>query len=352
MPCALVTGGAGFIGSHLVARLLREGYHVRVVDNLSTGTERNLRAAVAEGGSGDRLVFQRFDLALDDGLSDICRGVDVVFHLAALADIVPSIQRPLDYHRANVDGTAGLLEAVRAAGATPRFVYAASSSCYGLPEELPTPETAAIRPEYPYALTKYVAETYVLHWSKVFGLPAVSLRFFNVYGPRARTGGTYGAVFGVFLAQKRASKPLTVVGDGTQTRDFVYVTDVVDACLKAAESDLSGEILNVGADNPVSVNRLCELIGGPTVHLPKRPGEPDCTWADTTRIRRLLGWSPAISFEEGTARMLEVIDDWRDAPVWTPETISTATADWFRYLGVPTTPKTSAGKHEPVTPHA
>jgi UDP-glucose 4-epimerase len=224
------------------------------------------------------------------------------------------------------------LEAVRAAGGRAKVIYAASSSCYGIPDVFPTPETAEIRPQYPYALTKYVAEQYVLHWSEVYGLPAVCLRFFNVYGPRARSNGTYGAVFGVFLAQKLAGEPLTVVGDGTQRRDFVYVTDVTEACVRAAEADLSGEVLNVGAGDPQSVNRLCELIGGPKVYVPKRPGEPDCTWADISRIRRLLDWAPTVPFEEGVARMLETIQSWWEAPVWTPETIADATRDWFAHL--------------------
>lgn len=344
MPRAVVTGAAGFIGSHLVTRLLKAGYEVWMIDNLSTGREENIAAALAEGPGDAKTKFFRIDLAdggqlenrSKDGLSSICDGADYVFHLAALADIVPSIQDPQKYHRSNVDGTVQLLEAVRSTGGNTKVIYAASSSCYGIPDKVPTPETAQIRPQYPYALTKYVAEEYVFHWSRVYGIPAVSLRFFNVYGPRARTSGAYGAVFGVFLAQRLAGKPMTVVGDGSQTRDFVYVTDVAEACLRAAESDISGEVLNVGAGDPKSIRYLCELIGGPKVHLPKRPGEPDCTWADIGKIHRLLDWAPAVSFEEGTMRMLEAIDAWREAPVWTPETIKTATADWFKHLEKPT----------------
>ncbi|MBU0716876.1 MAG: NAD-dependent epimerase/dehydratase family protein, partial [Planctomycetes bacterium] len=279
--------------------------------------------------------FFEADLAESAELHAICEGAQYVFHLAALADIVPSITEPLAYHRSNVEGTVRLLEAIRAAGGKAKVVYAASSSCYGIPDELPTPETADIRPQYPYALTKHIAEQYVHHWGQVYGLPVVSLRFFNVYGPRARTAGTYGAVFGVFLAQKLAGEALTVVGDGRQTRDFVYVTDVAEACVRAAKSDLSGEVLNVGAGNPQSINRLCELIGGATVHLPKRPGEPDCTRADINKIRRLLDWSPTVSFEEGVSRMLETIESWREAPVWTPHSIAEATRDWFAHLQEP-----------------
>jgi UDP-glucose 4-epimerase len=186
---------------------------------------------------------------------------------------------------------------------------------------------------YPYALTKYVAEQYVLHWAKVYQLPTVSLRLFNVFGPRSRTTGSYGAVFGVFLAQKLAGKPLTVVGDGTQSRDFTYVSDVVDAFVTAADSDVCGEIFNVGSGDTYSINTLVRLLDGPVVHVPKRPGEPDCTFADITRISTRLGWSPRVSFEEGVRGVLERIGDWSDAPVWDERSIGEATRDWFKYLG-------------------
>ncbi|MCI0528151.1 MAG: SDR family NAD(P)-dependent oxidoreductase, partial [Nitrospira sp.] len=231
----LVTGGAGFIGSHLVERLLTDGHRVVVLDNFSTSGRENLNHIK----DNPRLAVHQVDVTNSAEIQKFFVGIDWVFHLAALADIVPSIQQPLAYHRANVDGTVSVLEVARSTKVR-RFVYAASSSCYGIPDEFPTPETAPIRPMYPYALTKYVGEQYVLHWNKVYKLPCVSLRFFNVYGPRARTSGTYGAVFGVFLAQKLAGKPFTVVGDGTQTRDFTFVTDVADALVQAAESDLQG----------------------------------------------------------------------------------------------------------------
>ncbi len=324
----LVTGGAGFIGSHLVERLLREGCEVTVLDNLSTGRKENLSFLPKDSS----LELKVVDIADPAAISPFFSGVEQVFHLAALADIVPSIQNPLAYHHSNVDGTISVLEASRRAGVK-RFIYAASSSCYGIPDTYPTPETAPARPQYPYALTKYIGEQYVIHWGQLYGLPVVSLRFFNVYGPRSRTSGTYGAVFGVFLSQKLHDKPFTVVGDGNQTRDFTFVTDVADACLTAAHSDLTGEILNVGSGRPVSVNRLVELLQGEAVHIPKRPGEPDCTHADTTRIRKLLNWEAEVTVEEGVKTLLENIDYWRQAPVWTPESISRATRDWFKYLG-------------------
>jgi UDP-glucose 4-epimerase len=324
---AVVTGGLGFIGSHLVERLLAEGGEVVVIDNQSTGRRSNLKGVE----SNPRLKVVLADVAEPESYRDAFAGAKALFHVAALADIVPSIQRPMDYYRANVTGTAAVLETARHAGVR-RVVYIASSSCYGIPDVSPTPESAAIKPEYPYALTKNLGEQIALHWGKLYGLGVVCPRLFNVYGPRARTTGTYGAVFGVFLAQKLAGKPLTIVGDGTQTRDFTYVTDVVEALVRAARSELSGQVFNVGSGGTYSVNRLAELIGGPKVNIPKRPGEPECTFADISRIKSLLGWSPSVSFEEGVRRIMERIDDWRDAPVWTPDSIAVATRDWFKYL--------------------
>lgn len=324
----LVTGGAGFIGSHLVDRLLADGHDVTILDNFSTGRRDNL----AQHQENQRLRILEVDVSELDPSSGYFEGVDWVFHLAALADIVPSIVRPWDYHRSNVDGTFKVLECSRAAGAR-RFLYAASGSCYGIPEIYPTPETAPVRPAYPYALTKNIGEQYVLHWSKIYRMPALSLRLFNVFGPRSRTSGTYGAVFGVFLAQKLAGKPFTVVGDGRQTRDFTFVSDVVDAFITAAQSDVAGEIFNVGSGQTYSVNYLTQLLQGPVTHIPKRPGEPDCTFADISKIQNALGWKPGVSFEEGVAVVLKHIDYWKEAPVWAPETIGQATRDWFKYLG-------------------
>ena len=325
---AVVTGAAGFIGSHLTDRLLAEGLAVEAVDNLATGRLANLERARAHAA----FRFHQLDIGDRSALATVFVGADVVFHLAGLADIVPSIERPDDYYRANVDGTLNVMQAARAAN-VPRVVYAASSSCYGIPDAFPTPESAPIRPQYPYALTKYLGECIVMHWGQVYGVATSSLRLFNVYGPRSRTSGTYGAVFGVFLAQKLAGKPFTVVGDGTQTRDFTFVTDVADAFYRTALAPLGGEILNVGSGNTYSIARLVELLGGPVTFIPKRPGEPDRTFADVAKIARLLNWSAAITFERGVAAMLESIANWADAPVWEPAAIERATSDWFKYLG-------------------
>lgn len=328
MPKSVVTGGAGFIGSHVVDSLLAEGHDVAVIDNLSTGRLENL------GHCLNQVEFIESDISETGPWVAVLNDADYVIHLAALADIVPSIQSPSSYFKANVEGTLRVLEAARSAGAA-RFIYAASSSCYGIPDVYPTPESADVRPEYPYALTKLVGEQLVLHWAKVYGLPALSLRFFNVFGTRSRTSGTYGAVFGVFLAQKLAGAPLTIVGDGKQTRDFTYVTDVAAAVIAAINSKVSGIPLNVGSGRTTSVNRIAELLGGETVNIPRRPGEPDCTFADVTAIRRKLGWTPKISIEEGVALVLKNIEYWRNAPVWSPDQIKEATADWFKYLGQP-----------------
>jgi UDP-glucose 4-epimerase len=278
----------------------------------------------------ERLVIEEVDIARDQPL-EVPPDIDWVFHLAALADIVPSIQEPEKYFRANVLGTFNLLQALRERPIK-KLVYAASSSCYGIPDTYPTAETAPNHPQYPYALTKQSAEDLVLHWGQVFGLPVISLRLFNVYGPRSRTSGTYGAVFGVFLAQKLANQPFTVVGDGTQTRDFTYVTDVAEAFLAAAESSVKQEVINVGSGNPRSVNDIVKLLSGSVTYIPKRPGEPDCTMAEVTKVRTLLKWQARTSLEDGVARLLKEIDYWRDAPVWTPDSISQATKDWFKYL--------------------
>lgn len=327
MAKSVVTGGCGFIGSHMVDLLLSEGHEVVAIDDLSSGRLENL--AHHKGSPGLRVVHA--DVAEVAAILPAFAGARWVFHFAARGDIVPSIERPRDYLHANVMGTLGALEAARAAGVE-RFVYSASSSCYGIPDLYPTPETAAIRTEYPYALSKHLGEQMALHWGKVYRLPVVSLRYFNVYGPRSRTSGAYGAVFGVFLAQKLAGHPFTVVGDGTQARDFVYVTDVARANLLAARGDCLQEAFNVGAGAPQSVNQLVELLGGDVVHVPRRPGEPDRTHADITKIRQALGWRPTVPFEAGVRAMLDAIDGWRGAPLWTVQKIDEATRSWFRYL--------------------
>jgi UDP-glucose 4-epimerase len=325
-PLAIVTGGAGFIGSHMVDLLVERGFRVDVVDNLLGGRRENI---ADHDGDVVRLIEQ--DIRTLDADQNPFDGARYVFHFAGIGDIVPSIERPGEYVSVNVGGTVAVLECARRAGVE-RFVYAASSSCYGL-ASVPTDEQHPIQPEYPYALSKYMGEETVFHWGRVYKLPVNSIRIFNAYGTRARTTGAYGAVFGVFLRQKLAEQPFTVVGDGTQRRDFVYASDVARAFLLAAETQITGEAFNLGGGDPQSVNRIVELLGGKVVHVPKRPGEPDVTWADIGYARSVLGWEPEVSFEDGIGRMLAQIEYWRDAPLWNPSRIAQATETWFKYLG-------------------
>lgn len=326
-PVAIVTGGAGFIGSHAVDLLVSKGYRVRAIDNLVGGRIENLEQHAnnpdVELIERDIRSFQSDDTAFNDAR--------IVIHYAGIGDIVPSIERPIEYMSVNVQGTVQMLECARRAGVA-RFVYAASSSCYGL-ADTPTREDHPIQPKYPYALSKYQGEQAAFHWHDVYGLPVNSIRIFNAYGTRSRTSGAYGAVFGVFLRQKLAGKPFTVVGDGTQTRDFLYVTDVARAFLAAATTDRVREVWNLGAGRPQSVNQLVELLGGDVVYIPKRPGEPDVTWADIAKITTELGWVPEVSFEQGVENILANIEYWANAPLWDPDSIADATQSWFAHMG-------------------
>lgn len=326
-PIAVVTGGAGFIGSHMVDLLLNEGFKVRVIDNLVGGRVENLEH---HKGNGD-LSFEQIDIRQIEPTSGLFKDAKYVYHFAGIGDIVPSIERPTEYMDVNVQGTVIVLEAARE-NKIEKLVYASSSSCYGLAEQVPTSEAAPINTEYPYALSKYLGEQAVFHWHRCYKLPVNAVCIFNAYGLRSKTSGAYGAVFGVFLRQKIAGKPFTVVGDGTQKRDFVYVSDVANAFYLASTTDICGERFNLGAGDPQPVNRLVELLGGEVVYIPKRPGEPEATHANITKITEQLGWKQKISFEEGVGLMLDNIDYWKNAPLWDQESIDKATKTWFKYL--------------------
>ena len=324
----LVTGCAGFIGSHLTETLLNQGFKVYGIDNLSNGKLSN----ISSFNKNTNFIFLEYDINEVDKFEKVLDEVDVIYHLAALADIVPSIQNPESYFNSNVNGTFNLIRNCENKKVK-KIIYAASSSCYGIPDKYPTSENSPILPQYPYALTKRLGEEIIFHFGNLYKIPVVSLRLFNVYGPRARTSGTYGAVFGVFLAQKLAKKPFTIVGDGEQTRDFTFVDDVVNAFIEMLDTNIKNEIFNVGSGKTYSVNTLINLLGSnKIVNIPKRPGEPDCTFADISKILKKTKWKPKISFETGVKKLLESIHEFKDAPVWDVKSIENETKDWFKYL--------------------
>ena len=321
----VVTGGAGFIGSNLVELLLKKKWKVVVIDNLSTGNLDNIK------NFKSKIKFIKSDISKIGRWSNSFRNVDIVFHLAALADIVPSIQKPTNYFKSNVTGTFNIVNVCKKYKVK-KLLYSASSSCYGIPSKFPTNEKELINTQYPYALTKRLGEEIVLHWGKVYNLDVTSLRLFNVYGPKSRTSGTYGAVFGVFLAQKLNNKPYTVVGNGKQTRDFTYVSDVVNAFYMASKKNTNSKVFNVGSGKTISINKIVEILGGKKIYIPKRPGEPDCTFADIRLIKKELKWSPKINIETGIKLLINEINYWKKAPIWTKSKINKATKDWFKYL--------------------
>ena len=326
MKKCIVTGGAGFIGSNLVEKLIGLNYEINVIDNLSTGLRSNLK------DFEKNITFYEKDISDIEQLDDsIFVDVDYVFHLAGLADIVPSIENPENYFKSNVLGTLNVLQKSKK-HKIKKFIYAASASCYGIPKNFPTSEKSEITTEYPYALTKNLGEQLVIHWEKVYEMPYISLRLFNVSGQRSRTTGAYGAMFGVFMAQKLKEKPLTIVGDGSQTRDFIHVYDLVEAIFKVAKKTPEKQIYNLGSGKEISVNKIAELIGGEKIYIPKRPGEPDRSCADIGKIKADLMWEPKMNIEDGVKTLLDTIDYWKEAPVWTPEKIQIATQEWFKVL--------------------
>ncbi|TSC69804.1 MAG: NAD-dependent epimerase/dehydratase [Parcubacteria group bacterium Gr01-1014_49] len=290
----VVTGGAGFIGSHLVATLLREGYSVAVVDNLSGGKRENVPE--------DAAFFEQ-DVNDTPALTEVMAGAEFVFHLAALPRVQYSIERPIETNHANVDGTVSVLKAAKDAGVK-RVIFSASSSAYGDQDIMPLTEDLPASPKSPYGLHKYIGELYCRLWSDVYGLSTVSLRYFNVYGPGASSEGAYALVIAKFLKQRAEGKPMTITGTGSQTRDFTHVHDVVRANILAARSQKvgNGEVINIGAGRNASVARVAELIGGPIEHIAPRL-EPRDTLADNSRARELLGWEPSVSREDGIAEL-------------------------------------------------
>ena len=321
----IITGGAGFIGSHLTEYLLKQGHSIVVIDNLSTGRIENIKHLK------NKIKFVKADISKKGNWERLFKGVNTVIHLAALADIVPSIQNPEKYFASNVIGTKNVIENALKYKIK-KIIYSASSSCYGIPKKYPTDEKTKLDPKYPYALTKMIGEQILIHYGNLFGIKILSLRLFNVYGTKSRTSGTYGAMFGVFLKQKIKNYPLTVVGNGNQKRDFIYVSDVVRAFAKGLRYNCNEKILNIGTGKPISVNKIVSLLNSKKIHIPKRPGEPHMTCANISLAKRKLGWKPRIKIEKGINLLLKDLNYWKKAPLWTTKRIKIATRDWFKYL--------------------
>lgn len=290
----LVTGGAGFIGSHLVERLCASGHKVRVLDNLSQGRKEWVHpsAELIEGDITDLSLCRR-----------ACEGVAGLFHLAAMSKVAPSIDKFEFCTEQNIIGTQNLLIAARDAPIR-KLVYSGSSTYYG---NSAPPQTENSLPNClnPYAVSKYVGEQFCEIFARLYHLPTVTLRYFNVYGPRQPAVGAYALVLGIFLEQRRCGEPLTIHGDGSQRRDFIHVSDVVEANLAAYASDVVGTAMNVGSGTNISIQEMADLISPKQVHLPRRAGDAEVTLAEISRIKKLLGWEPKIPFAEGLKLLLE-----------------------------------------------
>tara|TARA_B100001248_G_C27341994_1_gene436756 strand:- start:53 stop:1042 length:990 start_codon:yes stop_codon:yes gene_type:complete len=325
----LITGGAGFIGSHLAEYLTlkKKIKKIIIIDNVKDGSIRNLKNCI----NSKKVKFYKRDIKNLKKIKNLFRGIDLVFHLAALSDVVPSIEKPIDYLNTNIIGTVNVLESMRIYNVK-KIVYSASSSCYGIPRKYPTNETEVIDPKYPYAFSKNLGEQTIAHWAKIYKINFVSLRLFNVYGTRSRTNTAYGAALGVFLKQKLSNHPFTIIGDGKQKRDFIHVNDVVRAMYSSIRNSVKNEIINIGSGNPHSILDLVEILKGRKIFIPKRPGEPDITHANIKKAASKLRWKPKISLEEGLNNVLKDILYWKNAPLWTKSKIKLATKSWFKYL--------------------
>jgi nucleoside-diphosphate-sugar epimerase len=293
----LVTGGAGFIGSNFVDELLARGLRVRVIDIFATGSRKNFnpRAELVEA-----------DIRDGEAIRPAFEGIDCVFHVAALPRIPLSIVKPVETHMTNVVGTLNVLIAARDAKVR-RLIYSGSSSVYGDQATMPLVETMTANPLNPYALQKYVGEQYTRMFHRLFGMETLTLRYFNVYGPRMAAEGAYVTVISAFMAARKRGEPLEIHGDGEQTRDFTHVSDIVAANIAAMDAPIAdGRAINVGAGRNVSINRIADLIGGSRVRLGGRQGDMRNTLADTIEASRILGWHPRVTIEEGISGLLSV----------------------------------------------
>jgi UDP-glucose 4-epimerase len=327
MKVAIITGGAGFIGSHMVEFLLKKNFFIFAIDNLSNGKIKNLNDVL----ENPNFKFLNLDIKKKISKNIFKKKVDYIYHFAGIGDVVPSIEKPIEYLNNNFIGTSQILELARELRIK-KLIYAASSSCYGINNKKIS-EKDGINLEHPYALSKFYAEKLCFFWAKLYKINVVSIRIFNAYGPRVRTNNNYGAVFGVFFKQKLENKPLTVVGNGKQKRDYIYVTDVCNAFYLASQKKKAdNQIFNLGTGKPQEINKLVKILNSKIIKIPWRPGEPRVTWANINKIKKYLNWKPKITFDYGVKKMLIDINYWKNAPLWNKKKIEKATKNWFKIL--------------------
>ena len=295
---SVITGGAGFIGSNLANHLVKIGHKVIILDNFVSGKRSNLEHLKKK----DVKIIKK-NVSKNKNLNKYLKGADYIFHLAAFAQIMPSIKNPKKYFKNNVIGTLKVLEAAKSIKIK-KLIYAASSSCYGSSKKIPTSEKDKIELNNPYAATKFLGEELVMKYASIFKMPNISFRFFNVYGPKINISGPYSAVIGNFLFQKKNNKPLTIVGNGQQTRDFIHIDDLVSAFLKAIKSKKVNKIYNLGSGKRTSINTIAKIIGGKKKFIPTRPGETKHSLANISKLKKEINWKPKTSINTGIKKLL------------------------------------------------
>jgi UDP-glucose 4-epimerase len=326
---SVVTGCAGFIGSHMTEFLLKKKHFVYGIDNLASGKIKNLKNFRKD----NKFKFVKSDVKNFNNIikKNKIKKIDYFFHFAGHGELIPSIKNPLKYFENNSFKTAIVMDTIKKKFKLKKFIYAASSSCYGITNKK-TRESNKIKIEHPYAFSKYIGEQICLHWAKIYKIPVISIRIFNAYGPRSRTNNVYGAVIGVFLKQKLSNHPLTVIGNGKQKRDFLYISDLCEAFHKASISKYNYEIFNLGSSKPNSINYLASLISNNKKYIPWRQGEPFKTDANINKIKKYLKWKPEVSLKSGIEIVKNNIYYWKNAPLWTKKKIYLATKLWNKCL--------------------